>query len=114
MKQPEIVSVLPSASIDIIDIIRKLRNDLIKDFLDERNLIAYLSVQYKSIELSAVKLQFIKKDLKELLITPVDIAWYKPIIADFQETGSAALTEGNEKLFYRELENVLQKYIYVG
>ncbi len=32
MKQPETLTVLPSASIDIIDIIRKLRNDLIKDF----------------------------------------------------------------------------------
>lgn len=114
MKHPETLTVLPSASIDIIDIIRKLRNDLIKDFLDERNLIAYLSVQYKSIELSAVKIQFIKRDLKELLITPVDTIWYEPIIKDFTHTGSAALTEGNEKLFYREIETVLQKYVYTS
>ncbi len=113
MKQPETLTVLPSASIDIIDIIRKLRNDLIKDFLDERNLIAYLAVQYKSIELSAVKIQFIKKDLKEMLIAPVDTTLYGPIINDFSETGSAALTEGNEKLFYREIDMVLQKYIYI-
>lgn len=105
---------MPPASIDIIDIIRKLRNDLIKDFLDERNLIMYLAAQYKSIELSAVKIQFIKRDLKEMLIAPVDTRWYNPIIKDFKETGSAALTEGNEKLFYREIDAILQKYIYVN
>jgi hypothetical protein len=48
-----------------------------------------------------------------MLIAPVDTALYGPIINDFSETGSAALTEGNEKLFYREIDMVLQKYIYI-
>jgi len=62
--------------------------------------------------LSAVKVEFIKKDLKNFLIAPVDVVWYKPIIDDFKETGSAALSEGNEKLFYKEIESVLKRYIY--
>lgn len=99
-------------TIDIVDVIRKLRNDLIKDFLDERTLIAYLSTQYKIMELSAIKLEFIKAELKQLLIAPVNIEWYNPILEDFKATGSAALSEGNEKLFYKEIEGVLKKYIY--
>lgn len=106
------VSFSTSQSVDIIDVIRKLRNDLIKDFLDERNLIAYLSEQFRVMELSAIKIEFIKRDLKNLLIAPVDITWYKPIIDDYNTTGSASLSEGNEKLFYKEIETVLRNYIY--
>ncbi|HOX83697.1 MAG TPA: hypothetical protein PLS08_11760 [Chryseolinea sp.] len=99
-------------TIDIVDVIRKLRNDLIKDFLDERTMIAYLSAQYKIMEISSIKIEFIKGDLKKLLIAPVDLQWYYPILQDFKTTGSAALSEGNEKLFYKEIENILKKYIY--
>jgi hypothetical protein len=99
-------------SIDIIDVIRKLRNDLIKDFLDERILIDYLSAQFKIMTVSAVKVEFIKADLRRMLISPVDTELYKPIIEDFKATGSAFLSERNEKLFYKEIEGVLKKFIY--
>lgn len=112
MKEQPSPTFSTSQSVDIIDVIRKLRNDLVKDFLDERNLIAYLSEQFRIMELSAIKIEFIKRDLKNLLIAPVDIAWYQPIVDDYHATGSASLSEGNEKLFYKEIETVLKKYIY--
>jgi hypothetical protein len=99
-------------AVDIIDVIRKLRNDLIKDFLDERMLISYLSTQYRIMDLSNVKIEFIKADLKKLLISPVYIELYKPIMEDYRVTESVGLTERNEKLFYYEIEVVLKKYIY--
>lgn len=112
MKEQPPATFTTSQSVDIIDVIRKLRNDLIKDFLDERNLIVYLSEQFRVMELSAIKVEFIKRDLKNLLIAPVDINWYKAIIDDYHATGSASLSEGNEKLFYKEIETVLRNYIY--
>lgn len=112
MKEQPAATFSTSQSVDIIDVIRKLRNDLVKDFLDERNLIAYLSEQFRIMELSAIKIEFIKRDLKNLLIAPVDTTWYQPIIDDYSTTGSASLSEGNEKLFYKEIESVLKKYIY--
>lgn len=112
MKEQPSATFATSQSVDIIDVIRKLRNDLIKDFLDERNLIVYLSEQFRVMELSAIKVEFIKRDLKNLLIAPVDINWYKAIIDDYHTTGSASLSEGNEKLFYKEIETVLKNYIY--
>lgn len=99
-------------SVDVLQLITSLRNDLIKDFLDERNLLTYLATNYKITELSPVKIEFIKADLKRLLATTVDIVWYQPILEEFKATGTVALTDGNEKLFYKEIEGVLKKNMY--
>lgn len=99
-------------SVDVLHLIQHLRNDLIKDFLDERNLISYVATNYKINDLSAVKVEFIKADLKRLLASPIDETWYAPIIEEFKTTGTVALAEGNEKLFYKEIENVLKKNMY--
>lgn len=96
----------------IIDIVRKLRNDLIKDFLDERHLKDHLSHHFGVHELNNLKIEFIKKDLKELLISPVNINHYHSLITHIRTTDSAALPEVNEQLFYKELEVVFKRYIY--
>ncbi len=97
----------------IIDLIRNLRNDLIKDFLDERYMREYFSTNFNIRELSNVKIEFIKKSLKELLIAPVDTFHYQIIIDHIKSSESAALTEGNEQLFYKELETVFKKYAHL-
>ena len=99
-------------SVDVLQLIQHLRDDLIKDVLDERNLTSYVSNNYKINDLSAIKVEFIKADLKRLLASPVDTTWYAPIIEEFKTTGTVALAEGNEKLFYKEIENVLKKNMY--
>jgi hypothetical protein len=96
----------------IIELIRKLRNDLIKDFLDERLLKEYANTQFRVRELSNIKIEFIKKDLKELLISPVNTIHYEVLIEQIKHTDSAALTENNERLFYKELEQVIKKYVF--
>lgn len=96
----------------IIDLVRKLRNDLIKDFLDDRYLKEYMSNQFRMRELSNLKVEFIRRDLKELLISPVNINHYGQLIEQIKHTDSAALTENNEQLFYKELEGVFKRYIY--
>lgn len=95
-----------------LEIIRNLRNDLIKDFLDERNLIAYFSERFNNHELTAVKIEFMKKDFKEMLIAPVDTTHYKELIDQINETGSASITEKYSDLFLKDLEKVLKKYNY--
>ncbi|HTJ51996.1 MAG TPA: hypothetical protein VL443_21190 [Cyclobacteriaceae bacterium] len=96
----------------ILDLICKLRNDLIKDFLDERYLKEYVATNFNIRELSNIKIEFMKKSLKELLIAPIDIIHYEPIIQQIKSTESASLTEGNELLFYKELEGLFKKYVY--
>lgn len=95
-----------------VDLIRKLRNDLIKDFLDERNLITYFSTQFKIRELSAVKIEFIKVDLKKQLIEPVDTQHYQTLIQQILQTGTASITEKYEDLFLKDIERTLKKYNY--
>jgi hypothetical protein len=89
-----------------------VRNDLIKDFLDERFLKDYIANKYGVKELTPVKIEFIKRDLKESLIAPVNIEHYKTIVEQIRETNSASLSEGNDELFYNEVEQILKKYIY--
>ena len=96
----------------ILELVRKLRNDLIKDFLDERHLKQYLSTQFRVNDLSNIKVEFIKKELKELLISPVNTNHYQGLIDQIRETDSAGLTETNENLFYKELESIFKKYMY--
>lgn len=96
----------------ILELVRKLRNDLIKDFLDERHLKSYLSNKFRVTELSNVKVEFIKKDLKELLISPVNTAHYQPLIDQIRDTDSAGITETNEPLFYKELELIFKRYMF--
>jgi hypothetical protein len=96
----------------ILELVRKLRNDLIKDFLDERHLKEYLSNRFNLNDLSNIKVQFIKKDLKELLISPVNTNHYQNLIEQIRETDSAGITETNEPLFYKELEHIFKRYIF--
>lgn len=94
------------------ELVLKLRNDLIKDFLDERNLIEYLSKEFRMMDVSRVKVEFIKRDLKLLIQTPLDSDRYRDVLEAIAETGSASLSQGNEKIFYKEIEGILKKYIY--
>lgn len=96
------------------EIVLKLRNDLIKDFLDERNLVEYLSREFRLMDVSRTKVEFIKRDLKLLLQSPLDSSRYHDVLEAITDTGSAALSQGNEKIFYKEIEAVLKKYIYEG
>jgi hypothetical protein len=97
---------------NIIDLIRKLRNDLIKDFLDERYLKEYVLNRYNVKELSSVRIEFIKQKLKQLLIAPVDTVHYLTLIKLIGESDTASLSDGNEQLFYSEIETVLKTYLF--
>jgi hypothetical protein len=95
-----------------VDLIRKLRDDLVKDFLDERYLKEFILENYNVRELSNIKLEFLRKELKELLQSPLDVNHYDPIISYLRDTGSDALAEGQDQLFYIDIEKILKRYIF--
>lgn len=97
---------------NIIDLIRKIRNDLIKDFLDDRYLIEYVRQQFNMQEISAPRMEFIRRALKERLIHPVNVSHYRQLIEQIRATDTASLTAGNEKLFYAEIEDILREQLY--
>jgi hypothetical protein len=96
----------------ITELIRKVRNDLIKDFLDEAYLRTYYKENYNVKIFSPIKLEFLKKDLKELLISPVNKAYYQPVMKSIRENDSASLSILHEELFYNEIENCISKYVF--
>lgn len=97
---------------NIVELIRKMRNDLIKDFLDERYLLEYVASNFKIRDIPRVKMELIRAELKDLLIHPVSIPHYEGLITQIRETDSAAISAGNEGLFYREIETILKRYLY--
>lgn len=94
------------------DLIKKLRDDLVKDFLDERYMKEFIFENYNVKEISNVKVEFIKKELKEVLLSPLNVAHYEPIFAHLRDTDSESLGEGNDQLFYIDIEKVLKRYIF--
>lgn len=95
----------------IIEIVREVRNGLINDFLRTDSLKVYFKEQYNK-ELSQVKEEFLKRDLKSLADSSVDLSHYALLIKQMQEQTSASLTVQNQELFYRELETIFKKYNY--
>src|SRR5688572_15996012 len=93
-----------------IDLIRELRNELIRHFLDEKNLLAYFKKHFK-YKLTAIRIEFIKKELQDLLLSPVDLVHYSTLLMEMKHAGTASLTSKNEDLFYEELEEIFKKYI---
>jgi hypothetical protein len=96
--------------VDIVELLQKLRNDLIRDFLDERFLRDYVQSKYHH-SISQVKLEFIRKDLKELYLSPVNTSHYKPLIEEIHSHERTSLV-GNEQLFYRDVESIFERYIF--
>lgn len=99
---------------NILDLIRKIRNDLVKDFLDDRILTEYLRDAYNLKEVNSIKLEFIRRDLKEYLIHPVDTAHYDRLIHQIRSTDTASLSEGNDLLFYKDIDRIIRRYLFAS
>jgi hypothetical protein len=95
----------------IIDIVRTVRNDLIKDLLKDDRFEEYFIKQFTK-PLSKVKKEFIKRELKELLIHPIDLVHYSRLINYIKDTNSVSINEQNHKLFYEEFDAVFRKYTF--
>lgn len=95
----------------VLDMIKRHRNDVIKDFLNYPRLINYLAKRYQRYELTSAKVEFILKDLKQLLDSPLNRKHYIALIRQLQKNHITPITYEHETLFYKELDNVLIRYI---
>ena len=96
---------------NIIELIRESRNDLISKLLHDDELNLYLKETFAISEVSQIKREFIKRALKELNLTPIDLSHYGQIILEMRKTGSLVVSSNNEKLFYREIESSIKNYL---
>jgi hypothetical protein len=103
--------VVPLSVDRVIDLIRIIRNDLVKDLLHDDYYLAALYESKYAKPLSNIKREFMKRDLKEMLISPVDLVHYAGLITHVRNTGTFALEEKNSVFFYRDVERVFVKYL---
>ncbi len=96
----------------LLETLLNVRNDLIKDFLDERHLRAHFATRFSIQELSDRKVAFIKKALMEKLEEPLNENHFKSLIDELRDTGSDELKEEDHGLFYKELEMIFRNYTF--
>ena len=95
---------------NIIDLIGGVRKDLIEEFLHDDQLSNYYKEQFKK-EITDVKKKFLKRELTELLVTPIDLVHYSKLIKEIKETNKASIVKQNIAIFYQELLTVFNKYV---
>lgn len=93
----------------IIDNIRIFRNTFTKKLLDDDYLNMYFQERFNK-KLSTVKKEFLKRELNELLISPVDLVHYAGLINNLKENGALTITENDDPFFFREVDKILNKY----
>ena len=95
----------------IIDLVRTKRNELIKQMLRNDSFVDYFSNIFKR-DLSKIKTEFVRRELKEMLIHPVDLVHYSKLISHIKETNTYLITQSSETFFYEEINIGLKKYCF--
>jgi len=95
----------------IIELVRDRRNELISKLLHREELNLFLKETFGVTEISQVKREFIKRALKELELSPVDLPRYGQIILEIRKTGSFIISSNNEKVFYLDMANSIKNYL---
>ncbi|HEY0744408.1 MAG TPA: hypothetical protein VGD40_23240 [Chryseosolibacter sp.] len=112
MKETELPKDTGVLSVEkIVELIRAVRNDLIKEFLNDEVLNQYFRAHFKR-DLSNVKREFLKRDLKEMLIAPVDLVHYSKLITHVKDTGAFSLVQKNDDFFYSDVHSIISKYSF--
>ncbi len=93
----------------VIDLVRTSRNNIIRDFLIDFNLKNRFTQLYNK-ELSLVKMEFLKRDLRDLLIAPVDLIHYATVIKQIRETNITTVETVDQSLATQEIESIFKKY----
>jgi hypothetical protein len=97
---------------NISELIFKWRNDFIKVFLDERKIKDHFQQHFKLAELSKIKIEFIKRDIKLLLNSPINQELYLSIFSDLKKNDTEGLKPEHETVFRQEINALLKRYVY--
>ena len=94
---------------EIIESLHNSRNEWISRLLTEQGLMSFLEEHYYTFVISAVKKEFLQRDLRDLQKSPLDLVHYSSLIRHVKETGSVKSMDGND-LFFSELNKLFKKY----
>src|SRR5437762_2365280 len=105
-------SISGSVSVDenILELIRHGRNDVIRDFLDERNIRSYYADRYHLNDIDYPKVELIKTELKQLLSQQIDVQHYASLINQMKQAGVPLVQlDINPDLYYKEIQRIFLK-----
>jgi hypothetical protein len=91
-----------------IEEVKKLRDNKIKSLLRTPDLMMFLEEHYNTVAISLVKLEFLKRDLKELLSSPLDLVYYSAAIRQIKEQGYQM--QDCFLLIDNEAKKIIEKY----
>ena len=91
--------------------VRDSRNDLIKELLRDGKIQSYFMTAYNK-SISPVKVEFIRRELKSLSMTPVDLIHYAALIKAIRKVNDLESIGVDNQIFYDELEVIFRRYNY--
>ena len=94
---------------DIITDIRKERDSLATNLITDSFLLAFVEEHFDTFFLGSVKLEFIKRDLKELRNSSLDLAHYSSLIRQQKDSSRNEVTK-EHPLFLQEVFEIFKKY----
>jgi hypothetical protein len=111
---PAEVEVSKLSTEKIIELIRQTRNTLIEFYQEDEAIRAFFSEHFGLEKVSAIKNEFLKRDLKELWSAPVDLVHYAALIKEIKDSGNVAIINlaQHQQLFVQEINILFKKYTY--
>jgi hypothetical protein len=91
-----------------IEEVKQLRDSKVKSLMRTPDLMNFLKEHCTTEVISPVKLEFLKRDLKELLQSPLDLAHYSGAIRQIKEPGYEM--KDCFALIENELKKIIAKY----
>lgn len=99
---------------EVIDLVRQKRNTLVKLYLEDEAVEACFKNVYGAESVSKIKIEFLKRDMRELLLAPVDLAYYSALILVLKDSHDSEVLNAPqfERLFAGQIETIFKKYIF--
>ncbi len=104
-------AIIRSSGENVIEWIKEYRNDWIQRLSDTSLLKEYLLTEFQMEEISAIKLEFIKRALTELSSASVDLSHYAALILETRKKGSLSISNSTEQFFRKDIERTIKNYL---
>ncbi|HZX74281.1 MAG TPA: hypothetical protein VFE57_07670 [Cyclobacteriaceae bacterium] len=92
----------------IIENIKAVRDQAILNLLKDHELHQFLEEHYEIFVLSPIRTEFLKRDLRELRNTSLDLVHYSSLIKQLKERNISAIEESHG-LIISELKRIFEK-----
>lgn len=104
---------VPPHSLDeIINFIYNKRNSLISGLLSDPSLMSYVKSHFHITTISPVRLEFLKRELKQQRDSPLDLVHYSSLIKELKIQWRENLPD-DHPMFEQELMSIFKKYLSI-